>query len=73
MLPARFLRPWEALEMDIHGMGETSRTGNKHLLVIVDKTSKLLFAYPLLAKTALKVTEESPNLNPDVRSILFAT
>ena len=47
MLSARFLKPWEVLEMDIHDMGARSEAGNKHLLVIVDRASKFLFVYPL--------------------------
>ena len=38
--------------MDIHGMGARSEAGNKHLLVIVDRASKFLFAYRLPNKTA---------------------
>ena len=52
MLPARFLKPWEVLEMEIHDMGARSEAGNKHLLVIVDRASKFLFAYPLPNRTA---------------------
>ena len=52
MLPARFLKPLEVLEMDIHDMGARSEARNKHLLVIVDRASKFLFAYTLPNKTA---------------------
>ena len=52
MVPARFLKPWEVLEMDIHDMGARSEAGNKHLLVIVDRASKFLFACPLPNETA---------------------
>ena len=55
MLPARFLKPWEVLEMDIHDMGARSKAGNLHLLVIVDRASKFLFAYPIPNKTAENV------------------
>ena len=58
MLPARFLKPWEVLEMDIHDMGARSEGGNKHLLVIVDRVSKFLFDYPLPNKTAENVTKK---------------
>ena len=51
MLPARFLKPWKVLEMDIHDMGARSEAWNKHLLVIVDRARKILFAYPLPNKT----------------------
>ena len=52
MLPARFLKPWEVLEMDIHDMGARSEAGNRLLLVVVDRASKFLFAYPLPNKRA---------------------
>ena len=39
MLPARFLKPREILEMDIHNVGAMSKAGNKHLNVIVDRAS----------------------------------
>ena len=38
--------------MDIHDMGARSEAGNKHLLVIVDRASKFLFAYTLPNNTA---------------------
>ena len=58
MLPARFLKPWEVLVMDIHGMEARSETGNKHLPVIVDRANKFLFAYPLPNKTAENVAKK---------------
>ena len=58
MLPARFLKPWEVLEMDIQDMGAKSEAGNKHLLVIVDRPSKFLFTYPLPIKTAENVAKK---------------
>ena len=57
VLPARFLKPWEVLEMDIHDMGARSEAGNRHLLVIVDRASKFLFAYPLPSKSAKGVAK----------------
>lgn len=33
ILPARFLRPWEVLEMDIQDLHQTSSAGNRYLLV----------------------------------------
>ena len=47
MLPARFLRPWEVLEMDIQDMHQLSSAGNRYLLVVMDKASKFLFGFPL--------------------------
>ena len=58
MPPARFLKPWEVLEMDIHDMGARSEAGNRHLLVIVDRACKLLFAYPLPHKSAEDVAKK---------------
>ena len=49
MMPARFLRPWEVLEMDIQDLKHESQDGNRYLLVVVDRASKFLFAYPLQA------------------------
>ena len=39
-------------------MGARSETGNKHLLFIVDRVSKLLFVYPLPNKTAENVAKK---------------
>ena len=39
-------------------MGARSEAGNKHLLVIVDRASKFLFAYPLPNKTANNVAKK---------------
>ena len=44
--------------MGIHEMGARSNAGNKHLLVIVDRASKFLFAYPLPNKSAENVTKK---------------
>ena len=52
MLPARFLKPWEVFEIDIHDVGARSAAGNKRILVKVDRARKFLFAYPLPNKTA---------------------
>ena len=58
MLPSRFLKPWEVLELDIHDMGARSEAGNKCLLVVVDKASKFLFAYPLPNTTVENVAKK---------------
>ena len=57
-LPARFLKHWEVLEMGIHNKGTMSEAGNKYLLVVVDRASKLPFVYPLLNKTADNVAKK---------------
>ena len=44
--------------MDIHDMGARSEAGNRHLLVIVDRDSKFLFAYPLPNKSAEGVAKK---------------
>ena len=58
MLPASFIKLWEVLEMDIHDMGARSETGNRHLLVIVDRASKFLFAYILPNQNAESVAKK---------------
>ena len=55
MLTARFLKPWKVLEMDIYDMGTRSEVRNKHVLDIVDRASKFLFAYILSNKIAENV------------------
>ena len=39
--------------MDIQDLKKQSQDGNKYLFVAVDRTSKLLFAYPLPSKDAV--------------------
>ena len=58
MLPSRFLRPGEVLEVDIQDMGVKSDAGNKVLLVAVDKASKFLFAFSLPTKRAIRVARK---------------
>ena len=58
MLPSRFLRPREVLEVDIQDRGVKSDAGNKVLLVEVDKASKFLFALPLPKKEAIVVARK---------------
>ena len=42
----------KSLKIDIRNIGARSEAGNKYLLVIVNRASKLTFAYPLPNKTA---------------------
>ena len=58
MLPARFLRPMEVLEIDIQDMKVTSASNNRYLLVVVDRATKFLLAYPLPTKEALGVSRK---------------
>ena len=50
MLPAKFTEPWEVLEIDFQDMGTTSSSGNRYRLLIVDKASRFLLAYPTKPK-----------------------
>ena len=52
MLPARFLEPWEVLEVDLQKFPNTSDAGNEYLLLVVDRASRFPFAYPLPSKEA---------------------
>lgn len=61
-MPARFLRPWEVLEMDIQGLKQESRAGNRYLLVVVERASRFLFVYPLPSKGALGVSRKLSEL-----------
>ena len=58
MLPSRFLRLGEVLEVDIQDMGVKSDAGSKVLLVAVDKASNFLFAFSLPTKEALGVARK---------------
>ena len=58
MMPARLLQPWEVLEMDIQDMKVTSDKGNRYLLVVVDRASKFLTAFPLPTKEAVGVSRK---------------
>lgn len=58
MMPAKFLRPWEVLEMDIQDPKQESQGGNRYLLVVVDRARKFLFAYPLPSKDAVGVSRK---------------
>ena len=58
MLPARFLRAWEVLEMDILDMKVVSSKGNRYLLVVVDRASKFLFAFALPTKETVGVSRK---------------
>ena len=58
MMPVRFLRPWEVLEMGIQDFHQVSSNGNRYLLVVVGRASKFLFGYPLASKGALEVSRK---------------
>ena len=52
MLSARYLEPWEVLEVDLQRIPNTPEAGNECLLLVVDKASRFLIAYPLPSKEA---------------------
>ena len=58
MMPARLLQPWEVLQMDIQDMKVRSERGNQYLLVVVDRASKFLAAFPLPSKDAFGVSSK---------------
>lgn len=47
MLPTRFLKPWEVVEMDIQDFHQVLAAGNRYRSVVVDRASKFIFADPL--------------------------
>eukprot|EP00752_Nemacystus_decipiens_P015644 g13961.t1 len=51
-------RPWEVLQIDIQDMKVKSEKGNQYLLVVVDRASKFLAAFPLPNKDALSVSRK---------------
>lgn len=52
--------------MDTQDMGGKSPTSNRYLPLVVDKGSKLAFAYPLRTKDAKSVAIVYAGLTPDV-------
>lgn len=59
MLPATFLEPWEAVEIDFQDMKISSETGNRYLLGVANKASKCLFAYPTKTEEELGAAQHS--------------
>ena len=49
-MPGRAVEPWETLEEDIWSMGTTSRAGNKYVLLVADRVSRLPFGFSLPSK-----------------------
>ena len=54
-MPGRTVEPWETLEVDILSMGTTSRTGNKYIMLLVDRASRFPFAFPLPSEGSKEV------------------
>lgn len=68
IIPTRFLWPWEFLEVDIEDTKEEPQGVARYLLVVVpDRASKVLFAYPLPTKRALGVARQLLDLVPTFR------
>ena len=44
--------------MDIQDFHQVSATGNRYLLIVVDRASKFIFAYPLQSKGAVEVSRK---------------
>ena len=55
MFPARFLEPWEVLEVNLQNFSNTSDAGNEHVLLVVDRASRFPFACPLPPKEVQRV------------------
>ena len=58
MTPARFLNPWEVLEIDIHDLHQVSAAGNRYMLVVVDRANMFLFEHPPASKGSLEVSRK---------------
>ncbi|CAB1113987.1 unnamed protein product [Ectocarpus sp. CCAP 1310/34] len=58
MLPARFLLPWQVLELDILDTKTVTALGNRYLLVVVDRATKFLFGFPLPTKETVGVSRK---------------
>ena len=55
VLSAWLLRPEEVFESEAQDMGQQTVASNRYLLVVVDKASKFLFAFPLPTNQELGV------------------
>ena len=55
MMPVRHLEPWDELEMDILQIDTPATSGNKYVLLVVDRASKFPFGFPLESKQAVGV------------------
>ena len=47
MLPGRPLEPWDELQIDILKLDTPSLSGNKYVLLVVDRASRFPFGFPL--------------------------
>lgn len=58
MMPARLLWPWKVPEMDLQDIKHVSNAGNRYLLMLVNRSSRLLFVYPLESKDSVGVARK---------------
>eukprot|EP00752_Nemacystus_decipiens_P012408 g10995.t1 len=58
MLPARFLKGWDVLKVDMVDMKVETPTGNRYILVVVDRATKFLFGFPLPTKETIGVSRK---------------
>ena len=58
MMPAWLLWPWEVHEMHLQDMKQVSSAGNRCMLILVDRASTLVFAYPLESKDSVGVARK---------------
>ena len=58
--------------MDIHDMGQRSDAGNKYLLVVVDKATRFVFAYPMPRNSISQTLPSDPGIvqNPTYRATM---
>ena len=61
-MPERAVEPWKTLEVDILSIETTSRAGNKYVLLVVDRTSRLTFGLPLPSEGTTEVAGILANL-----------
>ena len=61
-MPERAVEPWDTLEVDVLSMETASRTGNKYVLLVVDRASRFPFAFPLSSKGTKEVARILANL-----------
>lgn len=64
MMPARLFQPWEVLGVDIQDLTFTSDNGNRYLLVVIDRASMFLTAFPLPSKKAIGESRKLLELLP---------
>lgn len=55
MMPGRAIEPWEELQMDILKIDTRSLSGNKYILLLVDRASKFPFGFLLPSKETVGV------------------